>query len=227
MTDYTKLSVLKEEANLVLDVDDAHLAGAITAASRFIDRYCGREEGFFKADTTASARYYSGSGKVYQYIDPCIEITEVAVKDSATDDSYTTWTDDDDYWAFSGNPEYPDFNSLPYTGVMTNPTGNYLSFTSGRWIKRRGFSLITPYGRSTKTVKITAKWGYSEEVPADIEQACIMVVTRWFARMRGGMADTLASGELGRLVYTQALDPDVASLLDKGRYKLPTSGLLP
>jgi len=227
MSDYTTLATLKDHAKITLTVDDTILTKVITAASRAIDRYCGREGSFFVADTTASARYYSGSGKVYQYIDPCISVSTVAVKDSATDDTYTTWTADDDYWAFSGHPEFPDFNSLPYTALMTNPTGDYVSFTSGRWIKRRGFKPISPYGRATKTVKVTAKWGFSEDVPDDIEQACIMLITRWFARERGGMADTLTSGNFGRMVYTQKLDPDIALILDDGRYKAPSSGLLP
>jgi len=226
MTDYTNLEVIKEDSDFELDVDDNVLSGMITAASRFIDCYCGREKGFFIADTTASARYYSGSGKVYQFIDPCIEITEVAVKDSATDDTYTTWTADDDYWEFSGDPEYPDFNTLPYTAIMTNPTGDYVSFTSGQWVKRRGFKPVSPYGRATKTVKVTAKWGYAEEVPSDIERACIMLVTRWFNRQRGGMTDTLVSANLGRLIYTQKIDPDIAAILNDGRWKVPTSGLL-
>lgn len=226
MTDYTKINTIKTDSDFALDVDDPTLSGMITAASRAIDRYCGREEGFFVADEDESVRYYSGSGKAYQYIDTCAEITEVAVKDSPLDDTYTTWIDEDDYWAFSGDPEFPNFNALPYTGLLVNPTGDYSQFTSGQWESRKSYKLVTTYGRATKTVKITARWGYADVVPADIERACIMLVTRWFNRQRGGMTDTLVSGSMGRLIYTQKIDPDIAFILEKGGWILPTSSLL-
>ncbi len=217
--DYTKINTIKTDSDFSLDVDDPTLSGMITAASRAIDRYCGREAGFFVADDVASVRYYGGSGKPHQYIDTCVEITEVAVKGNALEDTYTTWTDEDDYWTFSGDPEFPDFNSLPYTGLLVAPTGRYAKFTSGQWEGRRGQT-------SSRTVKVTARWGYADVVPADIERACIMLVTRWFNRQRGGMTDTLVSANLGRLVYTQKIDPDISLILGEGGWVLPASALL-
>jgi len=226
MKDYTKINTIKTDSNFTLDVDDPTLSGMITAASRAIDHYCGREEGFFVADDEATVRYYAGSGKGYQFIDPFIEIVELGVKENPLKDAYTTWTYDTDYWVFSGEPEFPNFNSLPFSGLLVNPGGNFSRFTSGQWEGQKFYKLGTTYGKATKTVKVSARWGYSDRVPADIERACIMLVTRWFNRQRGGMTDTLVSGNLGRLIYTQKIDPDIAFILDEGGWVLPASSLL-
>lgn len=38
------------------------------------------------------------------------------------------------------------------------------------------------------------------------------------------MADTLADGDVGTLIYTRALDPDIERKLIHGRYTVPTIG---
>lgn len=226
MTDYTTLTTAKRQLEIDLDVDDTALSTLITAASRLIDKYCGREENFFVALTSATAREYSGTGKTYVFVDPYVEVTKVEVKDSATDDTYTEWTSSD-YWEFSGSPEFPDFDSLPYTGLMIDPNGDYNSFTSGKYSTARGFRPTVPIARAVKTVKVTAKWGYASEAPELVEEACIMLVGRWWSRLKASMSDTLTSGELGRMVYTKRMDPDVAAILDDGRLRAPAVGMLP
>lgn len=226
MADYTTLAIVKDDIDIELATQDSVITRAIPGASRFIDRYCGREDNFFVADAVASARDYSGSGNSYQFIDPCIEITTVAVKDSVTDTTFTAWAATD-YYTFAGDVRWPDFNSLPYNGIAVDVNGDYSVFTSGKFASLRGFRPTVPFGRALATVRVTAKWGYSATVPLDIQTACTMIVARWYKRLRGGMSDTIASGELGMMVFTlKQLDPDVAAILNRGRWRVPSGGLL-
>jgi len=227
---YATVAVLKAEINLVSASDDATLTRLLDAATRAIDRFCNRPDGF-EADVIASARYYAGRGKPYELIGECVEISTVAVKDSATDTAYTAWTSpttsyagDGDWIPCTGDPTYPEFGVLPYTMLLTDPNGDYASFTSGRFSHRHGFRPTSTVSRGIPTVEVTARWGYSVLVPDDIEEACVMIAARWYKRLQSGQADTLASGELGQLLYTMKIDPDVALILTSGRYKVPVTG---
>ena len=185
--------------------DDTTLQQLLDAASTAIDRYCKRPDGF-KALATATARYYVGSGLAYQMIDECTTISAVAVKDSIDDTTYTTWaTTDYDYAA--GSRESPDFNRTPYTVLFCKPDGDYSTFTSGTM------------GRvKARTVSVTAKWGYASTCPDEIETATLMQAARWWKRLQGAMADSLASPDMGQLMYLKQLDPDVQQILIGGGY---------
>ncbi|UCC74285.1 MAG: hypothetical protein JSV86_06940, partial [Gemmatimonadota bacterium] len=138
--------------------------------------------------------------------------------------SGTTVKSTGDWIAFTGDPESPDFNSLPYTGIMIDPDGTYSYFTSGSYTGRGGFRPTSTVTRGTPTVRVKAKWGYASSVPYDVKEAALMQSARWFKRLQSSMADTLASGELGTLLYRQALDPDIRRLLIDGRYVRPPMG---
>lgn len=205
------------------DISDAELQRYLDAAARMINRTTNRPEGFV-ADLVASARTYAGSGKAYQWIDECIEIALVEVKDSVTDTSYAAWASTD-WIGFSGEPRFPDLNHLPFGGVLVDPTGDEAIFISGEFAIAPGFRSSRGVGRGAPTVRVTAKWGYSVEVPDDIKQACIMQATRWYKRLQGAMADTIAGPDLGTLLFRQALDPDIKLILQDGRYIKPSVGL--
>lgn len=205
---------------------DWELAQLLDGATRLIDNFCNRPEGFVAA-VTASARIYAGSGTSVQAIDECTSITAVAVKDSATDTSYTAWTTDD--WdAFGGSPDRPDFQPTahhkPYTFLMTTLDGNYSTFTSGKFTTRPGFRPSSTVSRGVPTVQVTATWGYAATVPPDIKVACLEQAARWWKRLESAMADTIGSPETGILLYKQRLDPDIANILINGRYVRPAIG---
>jgi hypothetical protein len=198
----------------------------VRAASRAIDKYCNREPGWFIADTEASARYYSGTGKAYQYIDENIDVSAVAVKDSATDDedSYTDWTvgvwgttTDADVFPATGDPKYPNMNTTPYTLLLIGLSGNYSQFPSGRFTSLRGFRPEVNFNYGVPTVKVTAKWGYAEAAPWNITQAALIQSARMYKRGEGTWADAIANPETGILRFAQALDPDVRVMLDQMR----------
>lgn len=219
---YATAAELRAHIDKTSTVEDPTLEMLLQAASRNIDRATNRLDGFV-ADTVANARIYAGNGKPYQYIDECVEITLVAVKESATDDTYTSWATAD-WIGCSGDPEAPNFNDLPYDMVMVDPTGDESVFTSGKYTTRGGFRPLTDVHRGVPTVQITARWGFAIEVPIDIKEACMMQAARWFKRFQSAMADTLASGELGQLLYRQSLDPDIRRILIDSRYSKPVVG---
>jgi hypothetical protein len=203
---------------------DANLTLIITAVSRGIDQFTGKEAGYWEADTSASARYFSGSGNSVQWIDQCIEVEAVAVKDSATDDedSYTAWTvgtvgttTDADVFPASGDPKYPNYNALPYNFLLVNVNGSYAEFPSGRFTSLSGFRPEHESKHGLPTVKVTAKWGRSATVLYSIKQACIVESARMYKRGEGVWADAIANVETGELRFVSGFDPATLRMLDR------------
>ena len=230
MAGYATLAEVKARMQKTDTDADAFLTGTIDAVSRAIDNFCNRPDGF-EASDAATARYLSGNGRAILLINECVEVTAVAVKDAVTDATYTAWitpttnmAGDGDWLAFSGDPKDPDFNSLPYSALMTDLNGDYRTFTSGRFLGLRGFRPEGDASRSVPTVRITAKWGYSQNVPVPIKEACIMYVVRWYKREQGAMASVLASTELGTIEFFRTLDPDFNFITAFGRYVRPATG---
>lgn len=204
-------------------IPDADLLLLITAASRAVDNICNRPDGF-DAPAGATARIYTALGRRYCFIDECVAITLVEVKDSISDDTYTAWAATD-WEAFSGDPDQPDWNSLPYDALMVDINGDYALFTSGNTAldrftgrRRRGYNQAVP------TVRVTARWGYSDAVPDVIREAALMQATRWYKRYQGAMSDTVAGPDFGTLLYRQVLDPDIRNILVGGRFVKPAVG---
>ena len=205
MTNYAEIAEVKAQVGKTATDADPVLTAMVAAASRAIDNFCNRPDGFV-AVSTATARVYTGTGKTWLRIDECAAITTVSVKESVSDTSYTDWVGTD-WIAFRGDPERPNFNRTPYDAVMVLASGNYAAFLSG------GLDSI-----ANPTVQITAKWGYATTVPDAIKQAAITLCARWWKRGESAWSDVLASGELGQLLYRKELDPDVKMMLVAGRY---------
>jgi len=229
---YCTLAQVKDSMQKTDAGDDAIITRIIAGAERKINQFCNRPDGF-EADAAASYRYYMGSGKTYQLIDECVEIDSVAVKDAITDDTYEAWTapstnmaGDGDWFAGTGDPDDPDYNRLPYTILFIDPNGDQSWFTGeDLWMRKRGRQVRgRSYLARVPTVRVEAKWGYSVNPPDDVVEACIMQTARWYKRLQGAMADSLASADLGELMYVQKLDPDIAGILLDGRYVRPPTG---
>ncbi|MBU1173635.1 MAG: hypothetical protein KKD44_29040 [Proteobacteria bacterium] len=221
MADYTTVANVKLEIGKTQADHDAILALMVTAASAAIDRWCRRPDGFI-ALSTATARTYAGLGLPYLLIDECATVSTVAAKDAVDDTAYTAW-DPTDWLAFAGGPENPNFNRLPYTGIMVAAGADYSVFLDGRQSTWVGFRPVDSKvsNRMVPTVQVTAKWGYAASCPAAIAQACIMQTARWYKRGLSAFADTVASQEFGQLLYRQKLDPDVEAILSLGGYVRP------
>lgn len=219
---YASTAELKARISKTGNADDTSLAALLSAAEEAINNYCHRPDGF-EADSTATARLYAAHGKPYVLIDECIAITTVAVKDSATDTTYTAWAATD-WIAFSGDPENPEFNRLPYDGIMSAAGGDYDIFLSGKFTTLRGFRPSSSVARSVPMVQVTAKWGYSVNVPAVIKEACILQAARWWKRAESSWADSIANGDMGSLQFRKVLDPDFQMMLKEGRLIRPALG---
>ncbi|MFA5714364.1 MAG: hypothetical protein WC998_01315 [Candidatus Paceibacterota bacterium] len=206
---------------------DTVLGDMLDAAKVLIDQLLNHKDGF-EAIAVATARYFPGSGKTFQWIDECVEITAVAVKDSASDTTFTAWTTpttafagDGDWIAFAGDPKYPSYNVLPYTGIMIDPNGSHSMFNSGLFTTRGGFRPDNDSVRNVPMVRVTAKWGYSVTAPTLIKEANIAQASRWFKKAQSAWADTLASTEMGLMMFAKKLDPDIETMLLESRYYRP------
>jgi hypothetical protein len=207
------------------DASDGVLDALLFAASRAIDGYTNRAQDGYVASAAGVARLYVGSGTPFQMIDECAAVESVAVKDSISDTSYTAWADSD-WIAARGSPDFPQFHGTPYTLLVADINGDYAVFTSGWGASKT--ALWPDTGASQRdlklrqpTVQVTARWGYAATVPKAIREATIMQAARWYERLKVGMADSLATTELGDLRFTQDLDPDVQFILRLGRWVRP------
>lgn len=226
MARYATTNELKDQIGKTGVSSDAELEILLDAVSQFIDTFCNRPDGF-DAATTATARTYVGSGGVIQWIDPCVQVTQVSVKDSPSDTTYTAWAAAD-WIAATGDPTTPDFNHTPYTFIVVSAVGDYDTFTSGHYEGLRGFRPDEPQGRGVPTVQVTARWCESDEVPPLIKQATIAQAARWYKRGQSGWADILTMSEFGTLQFRtnvqSALDPDIRAMLTGGRFIRPAIG---
>jgi hypothetical protein len=230
MPNYATVSIFKNEVQVESAVTDAMIERLLDAAEETVDAFCNRSDGFL-ADAAASARYYAGSGTFVQWIDECVAVTAVAVKDGATDDedAYTAWTigtvgstTEADVFPATGDPKAPTYSRTPYTFLIVGANGDYDTFTSGSFSHRRGFRPHTTHTRGLPTVQVTARWGYAASVPDRVRQATIAQAARWYQRFKASMADTTAGPEFGRLMFRKTLDPDVQMML--WRYVKPATG---
>lgn len=197
---YATPDEIKAELEITGTTYDARFLALAERATKFINTLCQRKDGFV-ADANASARTYDGSGLEYQWIDECISVSTVEVKDAETeaDTAYDTWTADTDWRAAQGTPSRPDWNRTPYTFLIIDPNSGESYFTEGM-----------------RTVRVTARWGYAATVPDEIKQACIIQAGRWWKRGQSGYADTAGGPEWGELRFARKLDPDVEAILKDG-----------
>jgi len=187
----------------------------LEAASRDVNDFCGRPEGFV-GDAAASAKYLSADGEPYLYIPACVEISEVAVKDAETDTTYTVWTapttmmaGDGDWIPATGRADLPVYSQLPYTLLIVDPNGSYSQFLDGG---------------TAPVAKITAKWGVQVSAPPTIREATLMQAAQWYKQFQGAMDSRLASEEFGEITYRRGLSNNVKHILIDGGWIVPLYG---
>ena len=219
---YTTPAELRDHIEKSLGDKDTVLEMVIEAASRAIDNYCNRPDGFV-ALSVATARVYAGSGGGVQRIDEAVAVTLVEVKRSVDDSAYVSWAAAD-WLAFSGDVNSPNFNGTPYEFLMAAPGGTYTYFTGGATSGRSGFRPDVLSVRGAPTVRVTAKWGYAVDIPPAVRQACIIQAARLLKRGEGAYADATGSADFGELQFRRRLDPDAEFLLKNGRLIRPTVG---
>jgi len=182
--DYATLAELKAARRITDTADDAALQQALTAASRAIDRRCGR---VFGLDADASARVFRPWGRVVS--DPDGERLMVDDIGNATGlvvevGDGTTWTAVTDYELL---PDNAAARGEPVTG------------------------LLRPYGTwGCQRVRVTARWGWPA-VPDEIRQAALLLANRLYLR-KDSPEGIAGSSEWG-VIRLSRWDPDVESLV--------------
>ena len=108
------------------------------------------------------------------------------------------------------------WNSVTVDGVavsLTNLRRQPFGSTPTTWIERVSGAAWT----AGANVAIAGAWGYSEEVPWDIWDACVVLVVRTLERAKTAYQDASAIPEMGQLVYAKALPADVRATLKRFR----------
>jgi len=195
---YVTVEAFKSYIDYDDDDKDTLMELCLTAAENRIEEVCGREQDGFVAPETATQRVFVGNGEPWLYIDQCVEITEVAVKESVTATIYTAW-EEDDWEAANGSPEHPRFGATPYELLIAAP-GEV--FTSGRYARRQQIA----------TVRVKARWGYAETAPAALQMLVLGQAARYFQRVRGSFEDAIMGPEGGTLLFRR-MDADLQALL--------------
>lgn len=193
--DYLDAEELKSALVIADEVDDVEIGVAITAASRAIDHFTGRQ---FGKDDEGAIRYYparalGASGAVE--IDDLMDTTGLVVKvDENNDGSFALTLGIDDV-AGQGFRLYP-LNAA----------------ADGRpWTEIRGLGGRT-FPQRPRAVEVTAAFGWAA-VPALVKQAALIQAARFFKRKDApfGVAGSPDTGSEMRLLAR--LDPDVEMLL--------------
>jgi len=149
---YTNIDAI--EAYLLIDIAqyfEEQVNEWVAQVEKYIENVTNRSS--FIADASATARYYDGDNTRELFIDDAVEITEISL---GTGDDATIYVPADlreDYLLYPNNAIV---DKKPYTSVK---------LTGG----------IFP--RGDQNIKITAKWGYSVVVPADIKLVATILVS--------------------------------------------------
>jgi hypothetical protein len=175
--DYTTDSLIENYLNK--EIPDVDLNPFILATQKYIEQYTHR---VFKADSTASARSYDGNGRQALNIDDCVEVTLVEIGNNTWGDSYTT---------------------IPSSGAnsyITLPTNNEADEVPINKIGLR--ANVWTHGVANN--RITAKWGYSVEVPSDIQFAATVLASGMYNENKGGNTGAIKSEKIGQYSVTYA-----------------------
>lgn len=204
---YAALADLKARLNLTSSdaTRDAALERQITAASRAIDRHCGRR---FYLDSVATTRVYRTPVDTLELaVDDIGDATGVAVAtDEDGDGAFeTAWLASDFYLGpLNADKGLPDVR--PFTRVICSSTV-------------RPFRRL--WGSSTRpTVQVTAKFGWPgaavaggvAAAPADVVEATLLKAAR-LARRKDSPEGVAGSSDTGVVRISKYEDPDVVLLL--------------
>lgn len=221
---YATAAELRAQPGITGAGDDLTLDLFLMAASRAIDGFTNRPDGYVAGDS--ETREFTGSGLPSMWVgDMCI-LTEVAISEDGT--NFTT-IDLSEVRGFQGAPEHPNFNRSPFYGLllMGNTFRIFPQVMGTAWFaSMAGNSSLDPNSVSAAQVNvmITGCWGYAVECPTLIKTATIAQAARWFKRGQSFWADASADNTSGVMLWKQALDPDIKMMLQLSRLKRPLYG---
>lgn len=174
-------------------VDLGLLERAVNAASRAIDRYCGRR---FWQDATPQIKVYRPAGPCSVWTDDISTLTGLIIKtDTNLDGTFAT--------------------TLATTDYQLEPLNANTEATAfAWWIVQAIGSLYFPWYGSRATIQVTARFGWSA-VPDQVVEACVLKAAALLKR-KDSPEGVAGFNEFGAVRITRA-DPDVMALLSPYR----------
>jgi hypothetical protein len=143
-TDVTKLL----SSTKITPSADADITGALAAAKDLFAKLVNRE--YRAADIEASYRYFEGKGERFLPIDPCTDVTEVALCSSANNEVLTV---------------------LATTAWVAMPLNSTTKTYLKRTINNLGWGALTSWSQAH--IRVQAKWG---EVPGENVVRCVALM---------------------------------------------------
>lgn len=191
---YCTLDELREWGGSTATASGANLERAITAASRAIDQTCQRT--FWKTSAGVSRDFVVCDQKLVTFgaFNDLAAVTAVAT-DAAGDGTFET------VWSAS------DYELLP---VNASAAPEPKPWTHLRAVASRLFPYPTGSGKAAR-VRVTGTWGWPA-VPADINQACLLLAARIYRRKDS--PDGVTGWQDIGMMRVGRSDPDVSTLLD-------------
>lgn len=194
---YATVTAFKAQHGITATDQDAILGQLLEDASRAVDRWCDVVAGHFEGQTETRVFDVSAADAAAGYValPPLLEVTTFKT-DEAGDGTYeVTWTAGTDYIL------YP-LNTTPKTAAQVNRVTGRYAFPAGQ-----------------RRLQIVGSWGQATAVPSDIARAVMLQANRW--RFRTKSPEGIAGNAEVGFVRLASLDPDVAAILERGRYRMP------
>lgn len=162
----------KIETFLNKDISTGDADDAILAAEKLIDMLTGRN---FKAESSASYRYFTGNNSQDLIIDDCTEVSEVNLANDEYGDSLSTLS----AGGVNGYVLFPKNRTDPPVPIRK------IHYRGGVWTAGR------------ENHKIKAKWGYSAAPPGDIVMAATIIAGGIYNYNRGGVSGDIKTEKIG------------------------------
>jgi hypothetical protein len=202
MADYATLDqiIARLLPNTKVDADDPMLSQLVTAASRTVDSYLTVPDDFFAvADVGPTERTVYGTGESQMRLPPFIG--QITTDDVTPDVGYIV-------------PAFQVVNGwlVVATNAAFAASGNLCSCPSSYYVWQAGVAY-----------KISAQWGW-QQIPADINEACIQMVVRWYRGRDDAYAGVIAMESTA--AYERALPVGAKTILDHWATKLIQMGIL-
>lgn len=187
----SRVYVELEEAKATIELSgysyaDGDLAVALSAASRAIDKECGRR--FWLDTDNTSVRYYSPESYSLLVVDDIVDLQQVAV-DVGGVGSFVAWP----ATSYNAGPYNAAEDDEPYTFVET----------------ARGYS----FPCMARGVRVTGQFGWPT-VPAPVKECTTILASRLMKRAREAPFGIQSVGLDGAAVRISRTDPDLMFLLN-------------
>lgn len=168
---------------------------AIEAASRAIDRHCGR---WFYQEAATSVRVYRPEDAHTAWVDDISTQTGLVVKTDTTGDGTYATT-----WASTDYQLEPTNADVVGAGTTVQPYAWWRIVAIDRY--------TFPSSTRRPTLQVTARFGWSA-VPDDVQLACLIKSSALFER-RNSPQGVAGFGDMGVVRISRFGDPDVVELL--------------